>query len=229
MQQAKDIHDAVRFAKGLNGVDGERLILWGTGHGGGASLIAAADDANVKAVIGAFPWYSGAQNVQFLPEGMLEAAKAEEEAHKKAYDPDPEKMVKYTKIWDESFEEAQGPRGNIFAHGEGVFALLETARELSSNAGNSWMNKVTLRSFVYLTSTEPEDYLHKLKKPLLVVCGPQGVFTYDYEGQKKVLENVPDGYGKELVLVQGEDIRDTEPCFEPMMAAHLAFLKKHFG
>lgn len=224
MQQATDIHDTVIFAKNLEGIDGNRLILWGTGHGGGAALIAAADDANVKTVIGAFPWFSGSQNVQFLPDGMLEAAKVEEKAHR---DGNAENL-KYVKIWDDNLEEARGPRGDIFAHGEDTFALLETARELSSAAGNAWANKTTLRSFVYLTSTEPQDYLYKLKKPLLVICGPKGVFTYDHDGQKKVLEKVPGGYGKELVLVQGEDIRDTEPCFEPMMEAHLAFLKKHF-
>jgi hypothetical protein len=221
-QQAADIHDAVRFAKDLEGVDGNRVALWGTGHGAGASFIAASDDANVKAVIGAFPWFSGSQNVQFLPEGLVERATSEFEARSKDQMHEP----RYSKIWDETLEEAKGERRDIFAHGEGSYQLLDEARALAKAAGTPWENKTTLRSFYYLINTEPRDHLRKIKVPILVVCGPRGIFTYDYEGQEKVLaERSPHA---ELVLVQGEDVRESEASFGPMMDAHVAFLKKHF-
>ena len=165
---------------------------------------------------------SGAQNVQIFPEGLLDRATTEIEAQRR----DPEREVKYTKIWDDNFGEALGPRGDIFAHGEGPFQLLEEARALAKAAGTPWENKTTLRSFHYLVNTEPQEHLEKIKVPILVVCGPKGAFTHDYEGQKKVLaEKAPHA---ELVLVPGEDIRESEASFEPMMEAHVAFLKKHF-
>ena len=223
-------------------MNGEKVILWGTGHGGGACFIAASEDENVKAVIGAFPWFSGKQNIRFFPDGLLEAAKAEDEASRT----DPEHELKYQKIWDDTLQEANGDRGQIFAHGEDPFALLEEARRLANEAGTPWENQTTLKSFWCLANTEPQDHLWKIEVPMLVVCGPNGVFTYDYEGQKKLLaERSPQA---EVVLVPGEDIRvsntasriescgrlltsiqESEPSFEPMMEAHLAFLKKHFG
>jgi uncharacterized protein len=238
-QQARDIHDAIKYAKSLNGVNEEKVILWGTGHGGGVSFIAATEDKNVKAVIGAFPWFSGKQNIQLFPHSLLEAAKAEEGTSRT----NPKYELKFHKIWDDTLEEAKGDRGQIFAHGEGPFMLLEEARRLAKDAGTPWENRTTLRSFWYLANTEPQDYLWKIKVPILVVCGPNGVFTYNHEGQKKTLaERAPQA---EVVLVPGEDIRvsiplrwikqttdifqDSEPSFEPMMEAHLAFLKKHFG
>ena len=50
-QQAEDYHDAVLFVKSLSDVDPSRVVIWGTGHGGGAAMIAAAADTNIKAVI----------------------------------------------------------------------------------------------------------------------------------------------------------------------------------
>lgn len=48
--QIEDIKNAISFLSGLPEVDAERIALWGTSFGGANAIIAAAEDARVKAL-----------------------------------------------------------------------------------------------------------------------------------------------------------------------------------
>lgn len=47
----RDYAAAVRFARGLDGVDPDRIALWGTSYGGGHALAVAARDPRIAAVV----------------------------------------------------------------------------------------------------------------------------------------------------------------------------------
>lgn len=55
-QQLEDYRSAVRFARTLQGVDPERIVLWGTSLSGGHVLAVATTDPHIAAVIAQVPW-----------------------------------------------------------------------------------------------------------------------------------------------------------------------------
>lgn len=60
--QLADARDVISLAQGLDGVDAERLGLWGTSYSGGHALVLAATDARVRAVVRQVPTISGSTN-----------------------------------------------------------------------------------------------------------------------------------------------------------------------
>ena len=55
-EQLEDWRSAVRFARTLEGVDPERIALWGSSLGGGHVIVVAADDPRVAAVVAQIPF-----------------------------------------------------------------------------------------------------------------------------------------------------------------------------
>jgi uncharacterized protein len=55
----EDYRAAVAFARGLDGVDPERIVLWGTSWSGGHVVYVAADDRRIAAVIAQIPDLDG--------------------------------------------------------------------------------------------------------------------------------------------------------------------------
>src|ERR1700743_1355374 len=80
-QQAEDYHDAVSAAMRLPGIDPTRIAIWGIGHSGGATPIAAASEPRVKAVILNMPFQSGQVDAANYPAGTMDRAWKDREAH----------------------------------------------------------------------------------------------------------------------------------------------------
>ena len=57
---------ALAYARGLPGVDAERLALWGSSFSGGHALVTAARDGRVRAVVAQVPFVDGAKTASFL-------------------------------------------------------------------------------------------------------------------------------------------------------------------
>ncbi|MEU6559305.1 alpha/beta hydrolase [Nocardia nova] len=57
--QLADWRAALTYARSLEGIDPNRVIVWGTSFGGGHALITAADDSRVAAVIAQCPFTDG--------------------------------------------------------------------------------------------------------------------------------------------------------------------------
>jgi pimeloyl-ACP methyl ester carboxylesterase len=55
----EDYRSAVEYARGLDGVDPERIVLWGTSWSGGHVVYEAADDPRISAVISMTPDLDG--------------------------------------------------------------------------------------------------------------------------------------------------------------------------
>lgn len=58
-KEQEDWRSAIRFARELDGVDGTKVVLWGTSFSGGHVLNAAADDRGISAVISQCPFTDG--------------------------------------------------------------------------------------------------------------------------------------------------------------------------
>jgi uncharacterized protein len=58
-KQQKDWKSAIHFARGLDGVDPDKIILWGTSFSGGHVIPVAIEDGAIKAVISQVPNLSG--------------------------------------------------------------------------------------------------------------------------------------------------------------------------
>jgi uncharacterized protein len=58
-RQLEDWHAAVSYARGLEGVDAERIALWGMSLGGGLALMTAATDPRIVATVALVPMADG--------------------------------------------------------------------------------------------------------------------------------------------------------------------------
>lgn len=71
--QLEDWNAAIAYARTLEGVDPERVVLWGTSFGGGHVILAAARDPRIAAVIAQCPFTDGLASL--LAVNPLTAAK----------------------------------------------------------------------------------------------------------------------------------------------------------
>lgn len=69
--QRADYVAAVDFARGLDGIDAERIVLWGSSFSGGHVMWLAQRDARVKAVIAQAPFTNGLSIVKTAPKKNL--------------------------------------------------------------------------------------------------------------------------------------------------------------
>jgi len=66
-RQLQDWASAVAFARTLEGVDPDRVVLWGTSFGGGHVLRTAAQDRRIAAVISQCPFTDGLASTLAIP------------------------------------------------------------------------------------------------------------------------------------------------------------------
>jgi uncharacterized protein len=64
----EDYRAAVDFARGLEGVDPERIVLWGTSWSGGHVVYVAAEDPRIAAVVSQLPDFDGIRTLRNVGE-----------------------------------------------------------------------------------------------------------------------------------------------------------------
>jgi uncharacterized protein len=191
LQQAEDYHDAVSYARSLApAVDPDRVAIWGIGHSGGASIIAAADDPRIKAAVFHMPFTSGRLDAKTMPKGYLAEAYEERDFHARhASDPQ-----RYIPVWDDSIEQAResvGKKSNgliPWLHGEGLYGFITGGVDRSKKAGTPWENTLTLQSLYHISRVEPEDWISKIEAPrsFLYLAAATDVLTGDLSNHKRV-------------------------------------------
>jgi uncharacterized protein len=222
-QQAEDYHDAVLFVQSIPQIDPKRVAIWGIGHSGGASMIAAGDDPNIKAVVLVMPALSGSYDAAGWPEGLLEKAWEERRAvvtgKKLASD------LEYVKVWDDTEAEAKGERNGILLHGDLPWTFISQAIPRSKEAGTPWDNRMSLRSLINLRRAEPQDHIHKISpKPLLQIGAIDDPLSGAVDKQKKAFEMA--GEPKTFVTLQDSHLNNYFRNWENTMIAQLKWLKK---
>jgi uncharacterized protein len=191
LQHAEDYHDAVSYARSLApAVDPHRIAIWGIGHSGGASIIAAADDPRVRAAIFHMPFTSGRRDTKSMPDGYL--AEAYEERDARARNASNPQL--YIPVWDDSVEQAResegkNPAGRIpWLHGERLYEFITGGVDRSKQAGTPWENSLTLQSLYHISRVEPEDWISKIEAPrsFLYIAAATDILTGELSNHKRV-------------------------------------------
>ncbi len=222
VQQAEDYHDAVIFARSLPSGDPKRIALWGIGHSGGASMIAAGDNPYIKAAILVMPFISGSIDAASYPPGIVDRAWNEREAKCAGIDVKPI----YVPIWDESAEQAAGDRGEVFLHGPEPFNFIKGAKERSHAAGTPWKNEMSLESYYHISITEPRDHIHKTApRSMLYLAATTDSLSGPIEEQMKAYEMA--GEPKEFVTLHDHHINNYfGQSFEVNIKSQVRFLEQ---
>jgi pimeloyl-ACP methyl ester carboxylesterase len=152
-----DYRAAVAFARGIEGVDPERIALWGTSWSGGHVVYVAAGDPRIAAAIAQNPDLDGVRTV-------LEIARYA----------DPRHLLRNTA---ESLKDlAAAARGNAphffpVAAPHGEVAALSSDEALpgyESIAGPTWRNEISARCLVYELFNRPIRKMAELPCPILI-------------------------------------------------------------
>jgi pimeloyl-ACP methyl ester carboxylesterase len=210
--QLADWAAAIAYARTLDGVDPEKIVLWGTSFSGGHVLATAARDQRVAAVIAQTPFVDGLRQALAQPLGhalrLTVAALRDELAARRGRPPF---MVA-----------AAGPPGspavmNTPDAEAGMRAILPPA--------SSWRNEVAARICMRLTAYRPGRHAKAIRCPLLVTVGDADVVTLPDEAEKAV-RLAPRG---ELLRYAGMGHFDVYlgDYFERAVGDQLAFLAQH--
>jgi len=158
-----DYGAAVRFARDLDGVDPDRIVLWGTSWSGGHVVCVAADDPRVAAVISQTPDLDGLRVGQAIlkHEGAGYAMRLNAAAIR---------------------DGVAGLRGGEpelipLAARPGEIAAMSTDEALpgyEAIGGNTWRNEVTARALLYEPLNRAVTRMDDLRCPILI-----GVAEYD--------------------------------------------------
>ena len=157
-RQQDDYRAAVAFARGLPGIDPERIALWGSSFSGGHVLAVAAGDPRIAAVVAQAPYVDSLPTLALVP---------------------PKNILRGTA---EGIYDAVGALAGRAPHylpavaPPGGFAMMTAPEAVPGFAaitphGSRWENRVAARIMLTLGLYRPTRHAGALRMPLLVcVC-----------------------------------------------------------
>jgi pimeloyl-ACP methyl ester carboxylesterase len=157
--QIEDWHAALRFVRARPDVDGTRVALWASSMGAGHALIVAAEDPNLRAVVGQAPlidtdvegdatFYGVAWVVRLVLTGWADLVAS-------AFGRDPILLA------------AIAPRGSF---GMIIDDTAYGAFEKLATRGSSYYNGVAARSTFMFDGYNPADGSAEIKAPVLMIA-----------------------------------------------------------
>jgi len=207
-RERQDWAAAIAFARTLDGVDPDRIVLWGTSFSGGHVIEAAARDARVVAAVAQVPFTDGPRTVAAIPPRTnlaLTLAAARDLARSRSGGP-PLTVP------------AVGPPGSVAAMTSpdadpGFHALV--------SPGSRWRNEVAARVVPQVLAWRPGRAAARVRCPLLVVVATRDAVTPPAPAERAALA-APRG---ELVRIDAGhfDVYAGEG-FEHAVKAELGFL-----
>lgn len=202
-QQVADTRDAVSYARTLEGVDPERIGLWGTSYSGGHALVVAAIDRRVKCVVSQVPFVAGEATLRAWVGAGWETLQARFVADRDArYRGGAPRTTKPARPGSQTWEwvEATGTAG-------------------------IYPNEITQRSLELLGAYEPGTYVERIAPTPLMMILATGDTETPYEGQRAVYERA--GEPKRLVLIDGRHYDPYAKCFAESCAAARGWFVEH--
>jgi uncharacterized protein len=153
----EDYRAAVDCARGLDGVDPERIILWGTSWSGGHVVYVAADDPRIAAIICQTPDLNG-------PRTLLEISHYASLSH----------LARVT--WEGVKDILGAVRGRpphnipiVAPPGQiAAMASADAERGYDSIAGPTWRNEISARAVLAENTNRADRRIEQVRCPILV-------------------------------------------------------------
>jgi dienelactone hydrolase len=211
--QLEDWRAAIRFARSLEGVDPERIALWGSSLGGGHVVCVAAEDPRIAAVVAQVPFNGFPRRVE--GRSTLDTLKL---------------------LWAMGIDVTRGILGRppryipmVGKPGEVAVTATPQAQEhiavLSGESGHSlWRNEVAPRGLISMMRYRPGDEAHRLRMPLLVCIAEHDLETPE-ELSRQIAERAPRGELRLYPVSHFDFYR--EPVRQRVLADQIDFLRTH--
>ncbi len=218
LRQVEDYRSAITFGSQLDGVDPNRIGIWGSSYSGAHVLVVAAIDRRVKCVVSQVPLISGYENGRRLVRadhiaGLRAAFDADRLAR---YNGEPPAMIPVTWV-DDPGEVCALPTADT--HDFFLGPIQDRAK--------TWQNEVTLRSVESFLSYEPGAYLPLISPtPLLMAVAAEDHLTlvdlalggYERAREPKKLVILPGGH---FEAYTGENFTKSSAIQRDWFTAHL--------
>jgi fermentation-respiration switch protein FrsA (DUF1100 family) len=210
-RQLDDYRAAIRFARGLPGVDPDRIALWGTSFSGGHVLTIAAEGHGIAATVAQVPFCDGIPTVLTVPprNALLGTALG---------------------LADQALALLRLGPLTIRAVGRpGSFAVM-TAPEAEPGfasivgAQSRWRNAVAARIMLRVATYRPGTKAERIACPLLI-CAADADETTPPGPAVAVAERAPRGELREYPFGHFEAY--TGAAFEQVVADQTQFLRRH--
>jgi len=214
-KQREDYAAAIAHARGLDGVDPERIVAWGVSFAGGHVFQVAAEDPRIAAVIALTPATDGLAT-------LIDLMKRE----------GPVAGLKLTAVGLKDLAASLRGRPPVLAPSVGapgsLAALTAPGAEVAMRAvaGPTWRNEVAARVFLQVGSYMPGRFAAKLGRPLLVQIGDEDQTVPPASSMKAAVK------GRAEVRHYPCDHFDVYPggsAHELVLAHQVAFLRRHLG
>ena len=179
--QLEDWRAAIRFARASEGVDPEKIALWGSSLGGGHAVSVAAEDPRIAAVVAQIPFNGFPRRVE--GQSTLDALKL---------------------LWAMAVDAARGKLGlspryvrMVGKPGEVAVTATPQANEHiatlgGEHGGSLWRNEVAPRGLFSMMRYRPGELAHRLAMPVLVSIAEDDRETPE-ELTRQLAERAPRG------------------------------------
>jgi dienelactone hydrolase len=211
--QLEDWRAAIRCARGLEGVDPDRIALWGSSLGGGHVIVVAAEDPRIAAVVAQIPFNGFPHRVE--GRSTLDNLKL---------------------IWAMSVDAVRGRLGlsphyipMVGKPGEVAVTATPRAQQhiamLSGETRDSlWRNEVGPRALFGMLRYRSGDEAHRLEMPVLVCIAERDNETPE-EFTRQIAERAPRGELRHYPGDHFDFYRD--PVRQQVLTDQIAFLHEH--
>jgi dienelactone hydrolase len=211
--QLEDWRAAIRFARGLEDVDLERIALWGSSLGGGHVICVAAEDPRIAAVVAQVPFNGFLRRVE--GRSTLDTLKL---------------------LWAMGMDAARGILGRpphyipmVGGPGEVAVTATPEAQEyiaaLSGETRDSlWCNEVAPRALFAMMRYRPGDEAHRLGMPVLVCVAERDLETPEKRA-RQIAERASRGELRRYPVCHFDFYRD--PVRQRVLADQIDFLRTH--
>jgi len=197
--QVRDYRHAITFAQTLDGVDGERVGVWGSSYAGGHVLVVGAVDRRVGCVVAQVPTISGWESTlrRIAPPALADQRRAFDADRLERFRGGPPQMVPMV------VDPAKGGAASHASADAWEFFTGQHAPPEDKWRFDKWRNEITLRSLELYSEYEPGSYVERIgPTPLLMILGDSdvvcptdlGLDAFNRALEPKRLELYPGGH-----------------------------------
>ncbi|HEY4397173.1 MAG TPA: alpha/beta hydrolase, partial [Acidimicrobiia bacterium] len=197
--QVRDYRHAITFAQKLDGVDGDRVGVWGTSYAGGHVLVVGAIDRRVGCVVAQVPTISGWESTlrRVAPPALADQRRAFDADRLERFRGGAPQMVPMV------VDPAEGGAASHASADAWDFFTGQHAPPEDKWRFDKWRNEITLRSLELYSEYEPGSFIQRVgPTPLLMILGDGdvvcptdlGLDAYNRAHEPKRLELYPGGH-----------------------------------